>query len=77
MSDPKPVVVAVVGATVVVVVLVGASVVVVVVVGATVVVVVVVVVVISRQLANEPEAASPLKPSGQEQFQLPGIFVQT
>ena len=67
MSDPKPVVVVVVGATVVVVV----------VVGATVLVVVVVVVVISRQLANEPVAASPSKPSGQEQFQLPGIFVQT
>ena len=66
MSDPKPVVVVVVGATVVVVV-----------VGTTVVVVVVVVVVISRQLANEPVAASPSKPSGQEQFQLPGIFVQT
>ena len=77
MSDPKPVVVVVVGATVVVVLVVGASVVVVVVVGATVVVVVVVVVVISRQLANEPVAAAPSKPTGQEQFQLPGIFVQT
>ena len=67
MSHPKPVVVVVVGATVVVVV----------VVGATVVVVVVVVVVISRQLANEPVAGSPSKPTGQEQFQLPGILVQT